>query len=229
MTLGYHTHMRMQRHAIGLVCLCFFAGAALSAADFWSEKPFLEWSDGNVEKMTTASPWAAIVAVALPPGRPVPSGDAAGGRGGRGGGDEGFAPLPTRIRLTISWRSALPVKQAIVRAQVGRRGTPTPDHNTFLSQAEQFYVIGVGGLPPQYLRGDSTIEAFLRRKDKADIPAQQAGSSQPGPGATMLIGFPRGEIAAADNEVEFAAKIGTLEVKRKFKLADMMFGGNLEL
>jgi hypothetical protein len=216
----------MPRHVIALIGVGVLMGATVRAADFWIEKPFLEWSNGDVEKMTTASPWATTVTVALPPGSPRPSGDV-GGRGGRGG-DEGFGPLPTRIRVTISWRSALPVKQAVVRAQVGQRGTPNDTHQTFLSRAERDYVVGLSGLPPQYLR-DITVDAFLRRRNKADIAANQAAPSQPGNAAILLIGFPRGDISASDGEVEFIAKVATLEFKRKFKLSEMMFGGKLEL
>ena len=45
----------------------------------------------------------------------------------------------------------------------------------------------------------------------------------------LLIGFPRGDISASDDEVEFVAKVAALEFKRKFKLAEMMFEGKLEL
>jgi hypothetical protein len=218
----------MPRHVITLIGVGVLMGSTVRTADFWIEKPFLEWSNGDVEKMTTASPWAATVTVALPPGKPTPTADASG-RGGRGGGDEGFGPLPTRIRVTISWRSALPVKQAVVRAQVGQRGAPNDTHKTFLSQPGPYYVVGLSGLPPQYLRGDITVNAVLRRRNKADIAANQAAPPQPGNTTLLLIGFPRGDISASDEEVEFVAKVATLEFKRKFNLAEMTFGGKLEL
>jgi hypothetical protein len=87
----------------------------------------------------------------------------------------------------------------------------------------------LSGLPPQYLRGDITVNAFLRLKNKTDIAANQAAPPQPGNTTILLIGFPRGDISAADDEVEFVAKVATLEFKRKFKLAEMMFEGKLEL
>jgi hypothetical protein len=208
--------------------LWLLATASLAAADFWTEKPFAQWSDKDVEKMMTDSPWAAIVGVALPPSLPTPSGDV----GGRGrGGDDSFGPAARRIRITISWRSALPVKQALVRRQVGLGGTPTPEHDAFLSQAEKLYVIAISGLPGQYVSPgrETIVEAFLRRKDQPDIPVEQA-ASQPGPGgAVLLLGFPRGEIAAEDNEVELVAKFDRLEFRRKFKLKEMVFSGQLEL
>ena len=232
----------MRRHVLGLLGLWFLAGAALSAADFWNEKPFLEWSNGDAEKMTTDSPWATVVAVALPPKLSVPSdaggpggggpggGGPGGGGPGGGGGGQGFGPDPTRIKITISWRSALPVKQAVLRTQVGRRGTPTPEQLAALSQPEAFYVIGLAGLPPVRPSG-TRFEAFLRRKNKPDIVAQQAGM-QTGRGTgsgLVLVRFPRGDISAEDIEVDFFARVDRLEFGRKFKLADMMFGGKLEL
>jgi hypothetical protein len=219
----------MRRHLPGLIGLWLLAATALSAADFWVEKPFLQWSDKDVEKMMTGSPWAALVSVALPPSMPVPSDDV-GGRGGRGGA-EGFGPGPRRIRVTISWRSALPFKQALVRSQVAQGGTPSEEQKAFLAQAEPFYVVGLTGLPPQYVRpgGDGTVQAFLRRKDQPDIPAAQAGTQVGAQGATLLIGFPRGEIAVDHNEVEVVARFDSLEIKRKFKLKEMVFEGKLEL
>jgi hypothetical protein len=225
----------MPRIFLPLLALASLAVATVSAADFWIEKPFLEWSDRDAEKLMTGSPWAAIVSVALPPTLPVPVDGGGGGRGGGRGGDggdggDGFGPGPRRIRLTISWRSALPYKQALVRAQVGQGGTLTADHEAFLSQEEPFYVVGVTGLPPQYVRpGTAVVEAFLRRRNLPDIPAAQAGTQRSASGLVLLVGFPRGAIAPEDNEVEFVAKFDRLEVKRKFKLKEMTFEGRLEL
>ena len=219
----------MRPQLLGLLGLCLLAGTALSAADFWTEKPYLQWSDKDAEKMMTGSPWATVMSVALPPNLPVASDG--GGRGGRGGDGEGFAPDPRRIRLTISWRSARPVKQALVRTQVGLGGTPTAQQTTFLEQDEPYYVVGILGLPPQYVRpgGNTTVEAFLKRKGKDDIPVQQAGSQMSPGGTTLLLGFPRGEIMPEDAEVELFVKFDRLEIKKKFKLAEMMFDGKLEL
>ena len=54
------------------------ACAALAAADFWEEKDFTAWSDKEVEKMLTDSPWSRNLTVAL-------RGPAGGGGGRRGG------------------------------------------------------------------------------------------------------------------------------------------------
>ena len=43
--------------------LCFLASVALTAADFWEEKEFSGWSNQQVEKILSDSPWARKVTV----------------------------------------------------------------------------------------------------------------------------------------------------------------------
>src|SRR5262245_15104882 len=111
----------MPRRAFACIAVCLLVASIASAADFWEAKPFLEWSDGEAERMLNDSPWTGLIALPLPNRGPVPTEDGAG-RGG-GGGGQGFGPAAARVRITISWRSALPLKQATVRQQVGPRGT----------------------------------------------------------------------------------------------------------
>ena len=215
--------------------ICVLASNALVAADFWETKPFREWSDKEARKMFENSPWASLIAVPLPNRGPVPTPDSAGGGrggGGRSGGAEGFGPGPVRVRLTISWRSALPLKQATARQQAGKDGTMPPEAEAALAREEELYVVAIQGLPPQYTRSGptSTIDAFLHRAGKPDIPAAR-GAAQPGrDGAILLVGFPRTDpITLTDGDIEFEVKIGELSVKKKFRLKDMVFHGKLEL
>ena len=209
------------------------AGGPLVAAEFWETKPFREWSDGEARKMLENSPWAALIAVPLPNRGPVPAPDSTGGgRGGGGRGAEGFGPEPVRIRLTISWRSALPLKQATARQQAAKGGTIPPETEAALAREEELYVLAIQGLPPQYTQSGptSTIDAFLHRDGKPDIPAARGAAQPARGGAILLIGFPRTDpITLADGDVEFDVKIGALGVKKKFKLKDMVFHGRLEL
>src|SRR5580704_16437701 len=104
----------------------FFALAVcLLAADFWA-KPSTEWSDKDLQKMITNSPWARSFNPPNPggglgdSGAPPPLSEGRGGRGGGGGGGSAPAggppgaggPVPT---IYARWQSALPVKQAFVR------------------------------------------------------------------------------------------------------------------
>src|SRR5271155_3023006 len=46
------------------VAVCsLFAAVVLLAADPWQSKPFAEWSDKDVQKILTNSPWARPVSV----------------------------------------------------------------------------------------------------------------------------------------------------------------------
>jgi len=205
----------------------------VAAADVWETKPFLEWSEKEAEKVLADSPWAALISVALPPRLPQPSADTGGGGGrGGGGGAEGFGPGPARIRVTISWRSALPLKQAVVRQQMGQQGTLAADGQKLLAQEEPFYVVALSGVPPQYTRPGpgKTIESFLRRNGKPPIPAEQATTQPTRGGVLLMIGFPKTDpVTLEDGDVEFEVKLDQITIKKKFKLKEMVFGGKLEL
>ena len=55
-------------------------------------------------------------------------------------------------------------------------------------------------------------------------------TNQRGRNIDILLRFAKTEpIRVEDNEVEVDAKLGKFEVKKKFKLKDMVFNGKLEL
>ena len=213
------------------VCLAAALCAAPEAAEFWDETPFQSWSDKQVQKVISDSPWAHEVAVALPPGRPTESGfGPATGRGGESTEPAGFGPS-FRVRLAVSWRSALPVKQAIARSQAGLNGTLSAENQEFLSKPEKFYVIAVAGMPPQF--GATPLRSIkdassLKVEGKPPIPADDVTFLRNV--MVMLVAFPRTtEFTLADREVEFVTKVGEFGVKAKFKLKDMLFHGQLSL
>lgn len=223
----------MRRRILTCVCAWTIAIAIVNATDFWETKPFLDWSDKEVEKLLNDSPWAAIIAVPLPNTGPVPSIESSGG--GRGGGEgrgESFGPGPRRVKITISWRSAIPLKQAVVRQQAGQHGTVSPDAQAILAKEDEYYVVGIQGLPPQLTMAGTgkTIDAFLRRDGKPAIPAQQAGVQMMRGGSLLMIGFPRTDpITVDDGDVELDVKLGDLHIKKKFKLKELVFAGKLAL
>jgi hypothetical protein len=137
------------------------------------------------------------------------------------------------MSLIVSWRSALPVKQAIARTKLGSEAATSPDAQKILAPDADSYVVGFGPIPVQMLRGDAAaIKAAgtLSVKGKDPIAAADLKAERQGNAATLILFFPRSNaITVADNEVEFAFKLNTLNVKKKFKLKDMMFDGKLEL
>ena len=222
------------------------AGAALLAADFWDEKEFTTWSDTEAQKILTDSPWAKQVRV--PVGGPS-SGDgfsrglglgavapppSAGGNSGRGRGNA-FPESPQRIVLTVSWRSALPIKQAFVRSQIGVDAEVRQVDQQFLDTAETAYVVAVIGLPEAFaqLAGRSpelTAAASLKLDRPDPIVAESAEVLREGDSVVAIWRFPHSAaITLDDKDVEFIANLGPLQFKRKFKLEDMAFHGELVL
>jgi hypothetical protein len=215
------------------------------------------WSAEELNKVFTDSPWSRTVSVIVvsPPrgggldeneggggrgaGGPVVEGDgggrAAGGGDGRGG--RGLT-TPPQFKVVISWRSALPMKQALVRSQIGVGGAVTAESQQLLDRTEPMYVVTIVGLPARYARDVSGIKAatFLKRKNKppiavGDMGVQQAASSPQTPASLVVVfGFPKTDaITVEDKDVEFVTSLGLTDIKKKFNLNDMKFHGQLEL
>ena len=223
----------MGRRFLAISGVWLLAFAVVGAADFWEEKAFTEWSDKDLEKMMSNSPWAKRLTVVFrgPPreggGASIAGGNAGGfGGGGRGGSDG-------QSRLVIQWRSALPVRQALVRERIGEGGTVEPEAQALLSQRVPGYYVVVTGLPLQFgrLTPEALMaEARLERKGKPPIVPVQANPQRDGRSLALLYVFPLDEaIVLEDKDVEFVTKLGDTTIKKKFKLEDMVFNDQLEL
>src|SRR5262245_29983305 len=127
----------MDRSVLLFLAALFIASGAV-AEDSWVKKDYMQWTDEEVKKVMTNSPWAKDVLVSasglLGGQRPAADSDATeesggGGRGGRGrgrgGGGSGSGSTETMLNLNMSWRSALPWRKALVRSRVGA-GAPIP-------------------------------------------------------------------------------------------------------
>ena len=230
--------------------------AAVGAAEVWETTPFLQWSDKDVEKVLTDSPWAGK----------------AGLTHARPGANLGSVP---DWKLVVAVRSALPVRQALVRSEVGAGGALQPQHEQLLAGGEGFYVIGLSGIPRSLAPQLQTVAdaAVLRRRGKDPIAATQgsavmvdqdgrpaafhdprtapglqivpvlqrgggggarggfaAAADTSGITATLVLGFPTADpITAADQEFDFTTQVGAYNVKKTFKLREMLFKGALAL
>lgn len=226
------------RKAAGLIVLC---AACLMAANFW-QKPYTQWSDKDVTKMLTDSPWAKSGSIEMS----FPGADAAqagpafgGGGGGRGGGPQGggggFTPPSVEIHATIE--SALPVRQALVRRKFGAEAGKSDEAQKVLSEEPKSYEILLsGGLgmfvmgPPDQVSKNLTEVTSLSSAKSGPIKPEQIQISKPGRTMEVLFLFPRTmPFTVEDQEVEFATKLGKSNLKYKFKLKDMVVGGKLEM
>jgi len=160
--------LQISRSIVGLGLI---AASGLLAADAWKSKPFLEWSDKDVQKLLSDSPWARAVPFTVSgrgggggggprAGRNTSStmgevssaggGESIGGPGapnGRGsaGGDSGLpgSAGTQTIVLMVTWQSSLPIKQANLRAKYTAEQASSAEAKKFLAQDEPYYVIKV--------------------------------------------------------------------------------------
>ena len=223
----------MRRRWTVAAVLWALGAAGLAAANFWDTKAYTEWSSKEVEELLTDSPWARRISVVIPV-PPRPSEDAGGGgRGGRGGDDGGGRgfPVPSpQLKLLITWRSALPVREALVRLPNGATN-PGADQQPLLDRPPA-YIITIAGVPTRFSRATATAGAttFLRRGRKPPIALADGGMQQDGGTLTLIFAFPRTDpITLDDKDIEFVTTIGTVEIKKKFTLKDLVFDGQLEL
>jgi len=151
----------------------FLLALGLWAADSWQNKPMADWSDKDVQKILSNSPWAKVINVST--GGLMDSGTGPE-RGGRFGGDDsqprpGATQMPgassgapggnvpsrdldggldsqaaSSIPVTVVWESALPVRQALARRKYGAEAGTSPEAQKFLDQNGS-YVIAVAGIP----------------------------------------------------------------------------------
>ena len=205
----------------------------LFAAGFWDTKPFPEWSDKELQKLMTDSPWVRQIRGkinAQPSDEPgqaqIPD---------LSGPTSAAAPsLPVMLR----WISALPVKQGEMRARFGKDAATAPEARKFLEQPRTFYILAVAGIPGYLISkggADNAKEAIARStiltlKGKPSMQPTVVEFAPAGLNVTVMLGFPRSnEITLADEEVAFSTVIGTVLVRYKFKLKDMVVRGKLEL
>ena len=179
----------------------------LWAADSWQNKPFADWSDKDVQKILTNSPWAKGISVST--GASADSTMSGRGRGfggddspGRPGAEQmpGASPgapggnVPSRsldgldsqpvssIPLTVIWESALPVKQALARRKYGAEAGTSPEAKKFLEDTSS-YLIEVSGLRPSFFRGPQNKTAILQNTTlavKGKEPLHSSDIQSPG-------------------------------------------------
>ena len=235
----------------------FLSALTLCAADVWVAKPYTAWSDKDIRKIMTDSPWSRSVSVPFPPsGDPLRQFVARGGPGAAtgpgiaetGGGlgvgtstPSGPPPGPVpggppQTTVIVRWQSATVVQQALVKAQYGDKAGTSPEAQKHLEPDAAYYVIAVSNLPAsQKLRDAEARKALLGMttltvKGK-DHPIAAKDVIYVGEGmieARFL--FPRDFVLTADDkEAEFATMFGQAPVKAKFNLKNMAINGKLGL
>jgi hypothetical protein len=242
-----------------LLPLLLMLSICLWAADFWVSKPFTDWSDKEVQKLETSSPWAKQVSISLGGGGGA-GGTGKGGRGkggGGGGGDmesmggggaggrggaRGVQEIPSgssggvSMSLTVSWRTALPVRQAIAKEKFGEDAATSPDAKKLLEDEQKYYAILVSGVPARTVRGGDKLKEMLLKNTSLSVkgkdpiaPTDVQASGNEQKAQVLFLFLKAAPFDLDDKDVEFSTQLGPLTVKQKFHLKDMVFNGKLEL
>lgn len=243
------------------VAVCMFA-AALMGADFWQAKPFTDWNDKDVQKMLQSSPWAKPFSVALAGGANSSTGGKRGGstsnptapmggpagtadQGGLGRyasskgdpGDSGLGAGASTVNLIVRWQSAMPIREAVIKAKYGDEAATSPEAKKALQKPIEHYILAVGGVPRNALQGDADelkkrmlADGMLSVKGKDPIRPVDFMMEGEGRTAEVLFAFPKtAPITEEDREVEFVIRIGDFSIRQKFRLKDMLVNGKLDL
>lgn len=202
----------------------------------WEGTSFTGWTDETLQALLGDSPWAGEANIS------------------RARTSALGTPAPVTEKAVVTWTTALPMRQALVREAVGLNGNVTKDAETFLSTTPTMYVVAVrisgGPTSASYasLAGEVQKETFLLRTDgraslnaltaegraldkSGRLIADAAASQTTEGGATVFVfQFSKGlALTMLDREVEFVTKVGTLNIKKKFKMKDMVYKGDLAL
>lgn len=239
-----------RRGVLKIACGVGIAGfSPLSAfgSDFWNKKDPSEWTGAEVDQLTNKSPWAKELSIS----GPSQGGMSRGGMGGGGiGGGIGGMGIPgiggggrrrggsqmppgQSYKAVIRWESAKPILDALK--------TPLPEGFT------NHYVISISGIPldagsrRRYQTDDESSAqsnqnaldrlkgvTYLAPKDKRDL---QPGIvlQQPAEYGNIYFGFAKDllTLRPEDKEVAFTTIFGSIQVKTKFNMKDMLYHGEL--
>ena len=224
------------------------------AADFWQTKPYTEWTDKETQRIQTSSPWSKQVPLSIGGGGGGP--DTSRGKRGAGGVDSetgmgvGSNPRPNQKEVDsqgqsgggtpqviyVSWRSALAFRQAVAKAKFGDEAATSADAKKMVDEEPKFYLIMISGLSGRALRGGDKMKESLipntsltvKGKDPIQATDVQTGGNEQRP--VVVFVFPRtSPFTLDDKDVEFSTKLGSIVVKQKFHLKDMVLNGKLDL
>jgi hypothetical protein len=238
----------MKRTALFGLAGLLFAGITLGE-DFWVKKDYTQWTEEEVRKIMTNSPWSKETTVNAPAGNFSGGGPArsaapvdvetkdGGGRGGgrsRAGGDASSTPTQAQITLTVSWRSALPLRKAIVKSRIGASSEVPEDLKQSLSKEPGDYIVVVSGVPAVMARMIQDPvrlnRSSLKVGKRAPIVPKSVDFQARTQSVDVLFVFPKNEpITLEEKEAELDLLLGPMEAKKKFTLKDMVYNGKLEM
>jgi hypothetical protein len=224
----------------------FTIPALLFAGEFWQDKKPSDWSEKDVKRLLTKSPWAKEGTVAFNMermgGMPGGGGPPMGGGMGQGGGMGPGGPVGMEMpKPVIRWESAAPLRDAAAKSAGDAAAQSLGEWSA------SFYVVTLSGFGAQGGRGGRGMgqpdpaqlsqmqdgmkaATNLTIKGKPAIAVARVETVQTEQGQVTAFLFLRtATIEADDKEVTFETAMGPLGIKCKFVLKEMIYQGKLAL
>jgi len=221
---------------IGLLIIYAASFAVGCPADeAWKTKRVADWTEQETKEVLNNSPWAMMTSPTVKKEEKKSHGSGGVGIAGIGrrrsdpaqaASDSTPAASDSATSLNIRWESALPIREAELKAR--ETNAPVVD--------EGHYAIAVYGLPSKLAKdpkgeGDRLKgQASLKREGQKDLKPSHVDVIQRDDGVVAVFLFPRNkEITAQDSRVEFEALIGQYQISQSFQIGQMIYQGKLEL
>lgn len=229
------------RKTLLLIVASLFA-IALWASDPWKDKSYKDWDEKDVHQIMNESPWAKKVEIKAHGGLEAPEGGSTAGgapaaseekEGPEGEDDEDKG----EVTFVVRWISSRTLREASARSQVlQHRITQTEIEQHIPPALDDYQLVVVGPNMTMFQKTDESAlqsKSYLAaRKSKQKIAPSQVEIVRARDGkkiGAIVFHFPKktksGEPMIADDEKElnFVARVGTVEIKTGFdpqKMAD---------
>jgi hypothetical protein len=154
-------------------------------------KPFTQWSEKDVEKLLTDSPWAGKASLTH----------------ARDGANLGQVP---DWKLTVTVQSALPIRQALLLRSLGPGAAVPQEAEAALAAVPARYILAISGIPRLYQSQltKSALAARLKVKGKTPMTATDASVLLIDKDGKTVTAPARGQLAAPGPQVVFVAQRG---------------------
>lgn len=234
-------NMKWMNHLLGPLSVAALAVATTFASSFWQEKPYTEWTEEEVNRLLTDSPWTQEIVVRVSgPASAVGMGRSTGQPTGQGGAQTAPGSTPTAtIRYYVSFLTATPIRMALARNALLQGSVQAEHAQQFVDHDmyEGSVAVMIRTEPVQALadfermsvedvQDSSYLE--LRGKKRRLTPVGYVKPSESG-GMGAIILFSREELELSGvKELQFDLR-STHRLNRRFKLNEMKFQEQLEL
>ena len=239
--------------AVWIALLAIGSTFTVLGKDFWDDKPFIQWSEQEAMKLLSESPWArtqTVMAGVMGAGqqqsnssriKDIPRVQSAGTNSGAGLSQTGVSfGAGDSVPLFVRWHSSARVRQALGRLGQLQQNVPEAEVRKFAEAPMEDYQIAVTG-PMLDAFNQLSLASFQEKtvltskKNKAKkISLKKYEAPKDRQDGVAMFSFSRlidgkPALTPEDDEVEFVAQGGKINLKASFKIAKMMSDGKPDL